>query len=94
MVTTIDNKDGYIAGFCEWYVLNEHGQFQENGDYIYIHEMWVHPDKRKNKALKHLIQKIDKDPLGYKARWVYWHREKYHRLTKPFPRERLAKIGA
>ena len=94
MVSVLDNQEGFLTGYIEWYVLNEHGQFQENGDYIYIHEIWIHPLQRKKKALKHLIQKIDKDPLGYTAKWVYWSREKYNRLTRPFPRERLAKIGA
>jgi len=93
MVSTLKNLQGYIYGFAEWYVLNDKGHFQEDGDYIYIHEIWIHENKRRSKALKHLIHKIDTHECSHRARHVYWNNEKHDRLTKSFKRERLAKIG-
>ncbi len=93
MVSVLDNQEGYLTAYIEWYVLNEHGQFQENGEFIYIHDTWIHPNKRRGKALKHLIQKINTHPLSYTGKYVYWNNQKKDKLTKSFPRARLSKIG-
>ena len=94
MISVLKNQQEYVYSFIEWYVLNDNGQFQEDGEYLYIHDLWIHPHKRKGKSLKHLIQKIHTHPLSYTAKWVYWNNQKHDKLTKPFRRDRLSKIGA
>jgi len=94
MISFLDNPEGYIYAYIEWYTTDQEGHNQENGEFIYIEEIWIHPDKRKTTALNHLVYKVDKHPFTYKSKWVYWLNQKHNeRLTRSFPRERLAKIG-
>ncbi len=93
MISCHKNVADFITAYIEWYILNKFGQFQENGEYLYIHDLWIHSSKRGTRVLNYLIHKIDTHPVAYNCKWVYWSREKYNRLTRLFPRERLAKLG-
>jgi len=93
MITVLKNRKEYVYGLIEWYLVDVKGQLDDVGKYMYINELWIHPDKRRKTTLKHLIQKLNFDPNSYTAKFVYWRNRKFKRLTPSYPRDRLAKIG-
>jgi len=94
MIVYEQDNLGFIVGFLEFEIVNDLGQFENYGKYIYVQGGWIHPTLRNTEVIKKLIRKIDSHEFCHNSQWVYWRRGKYNRLSKPFPRERLAKLGA
>ena len=92
MVETIKDYDGKVVALIAWQVVNEEGQYKDQGDYIYIEDLWIHRDARGNGVLRRLINLIDKHKFATKAKWVYWEREKYnHRISKRISRKKITR---
>ena len=72
MISTIKNINDYIIAYVEWEILDKDGQFQNNGDYIYIQNLWVHGGKRYGGLNAELAKKIYEHPFSQKATKVYW----------------------
>ncbi len=72
MIGTVKNADGYILGLVEWNLVNEHGQFSDKSEYIYIADIWVHGEYKKFGIFKELIRIIDDHPYAKDAKFVYW----------------------
>jgi len=72
MISVLKNDDGYVTGYIEWEIVNKDGQFENNGKYIYIQNVWIHPQERKTEALRDLAVLINKHPYSQKATHVYW----------------------
>ena len=94
MIETLKNEDGYIYGYITAQLVNDSGIPDEEGNFVYIWDIFVHPEYRQSQTINQLITLIDKR-CGSKARYVYWNSEKHNdRQTRSFRRERLAKMGA
>jgi len=94
MVVSAKNTQGFIYAYAEFQILNSNGQFEDNGEYLYIQDIWIHDCWRKTGALRRLIRLIDDHDFTRNCKYVYWVREKYNdRQTKIFPRQRLVKMG-
>jgi len=72
MIDTLKNTDGLCFSYIEWQVLDAAGIQTNNGDYVYIRSIWIHPDWRETRAFRHLINNIYKHPYSQKASFVYW----------------------
>lgn len=94
MISSLKNGNGFIYAYIEWEILDAFGQFKDFGEYIYIQNLWVHENFQNSRAIKELIGLIDSHPFAKNSDYVYWNNLKHNdRLTKPFRRERLAKMG-
>ena len=93
MVVFEQDNIGFIVGFLEFEIVNDLGQFKNYGEYIYIQNAWIHETLRNSLVLRKLITKVDYHKFCFNAFWVYWRNDKTGKLTKPFPRKRLAKLG-
>lgn len=67
-------KDDYIYAFCEWNLVNEKGHFDRHGKYVWVNDLYIHPDYRRNGILREFINKIT-EKSG--AKYCYFKREKY-----------------
>ena len=41
MITHLTNDSGLVYAYCEWEVLDEQGQFKNNGEHLYIQTFWI-----------------------------------------------------
>lgn len=72
MIETIkDNEDKAVA-YIEWEVLDAHGQFKNGGEYIYVQNLWIHPNYRYKNLTAELSKKIYDHYYSKKAKYVYW----------------------
>jgi len=72
MISTLKHYDGLIYGFIEWQILDPSGFPKNNGEYIFVRTIWVHPKYRKKRAYQELINKIDKHEYSQNSHFVYW----------------------
>jgi hypothetical protein len=72
MASTIKNTEGCVVAYIEWQILDAAGFQVNNSDYIYIKNMWIHPDWRDSRAFRNVIDKIYKHPYSQNAGFVYW----------------------
>ena len=94
MVVVVKNKEGYIEAYAEWQILDKNGQFKNNGEYIYVQDLWIHERHRGRKMLNILIKLIDAHKFAEGAKYVYWKNLKHNeRVSRPFKREVAARQG-
>lgn len=94
MISTLKNLDGYPIAYLEWEIVNVQGQFEENGEYCYIQNYWIHPIWRSENRLIlfELSHQINDHKFSKNMKWIYWRRYKYNeRLSKLYPKERFLK---
>ena len=90
MISTLKTTDGFIEAYIEWRVVNDLGKMKENGEYIYVADLWIHPSARFKGAIKDLIVLIDQDERSHNAHSVYWTNLKHkERITPTYTKERL-----
>ena len=78
MITYIKNKMGYIRSFIEWTLVDEGGNPDDKGNFLYIRHMWSHEKQRGTQAeIKKYIKRILKHPFCKYVIYVYWNRKKY-----------------
>lgn len=94
MVSSLKTDSGLIYAYIEWYIINRYGQFKDFGDYIYIHDCWIHQAYRYTDALRKLIYLIDTNEKAKSSHFVYWLNLKHkERKTPIYKRSRLARMG-
>lgn len=92
MITKIPDEYGRIIAYIEWRQVAQSGIDKFHGEYIWINDLWVHPDYRHKGLIKQMI-----DTILYKAPdalFCYFKRSKYNgriRLWKREAFERLVK---
>lgn len=72
MVSVEKNENGYVIGYIEFEVVDSDGQFENNGKYIYVQNIWIHPKQRKGKILRELSRMIYEHPYTRNSTHVYW----------------------
>lgn len=78
-----DEKENILAA-CEWRQVNEEGEFDTNGKYIYVANLEIGKSYRNNSLIKKLIKAIsDKVPNFEQG---YFCRTKYNDKQKQYPR--------
>lgn len=88
MISVLKNSEGLIYAYCEWWVVDEKGFNSDQGNYLYIKDLWIHPKRRMGGTLKDIIRQIDQDEGG-QCRIVYWNNLKHNRLTPSYLREKF-----
>ncbi len=91
MIHTLHNPDGFIYAYASFITVDFFGKPKNEGFYIHISDVWIHGSYRNGEALKELIRHIDNHPECKNAKFVYWRRDKYDRISKTYDRERFIK---
>ena len=73
MITSLKNDDGLIYAFCEWRLVGKSGYDMENGEYIWVNDMWVHPKYRGQNKVSRIIDEIMRDVP--QAQYCYFQRK-------------------
>ena len=94
MISTLKNNERFVFAYILWETVDQLGNQDPKGEYLYISDLWIHPTCRRLTALKELIKIIDSNEASQSAKWVYWKREKYgDRFSKTINRLKIAKKG-
>lgn len=93
MLYTLKNNENLIYSYMEWNVVDYLGNTSNEGRYLFIRDLWVHPDYKGGDLINEFIVKLDNDKMTKYVRWIYWEREietdgkTYQRKSKLFKRE-------
>ena len=90
MIAILKEND-LVYTYCEYNVVNKFGQFDNQGLFLYIAELWISPKHRGLKSLKSIILEINSDPKTGCTRYVYYNRDKYKKLSKSILKEKFLK---
>ena len=82
------NFSGNLIAAIEWQLVNEDGQLDIHGDYVYVVQVEVNPHCDVRNIFRHFIeQSADLAPT---AKWAYWGRRKNpHRMPRCYSRNQL-----
>lgn len=91
MVFTRENAEGFVIAWAELRLVDEAGQEDPKGLYVWIHEAWVHKDFRTKSGVSNIFKDFieearDRFPW---AKSVYWEREKYGKRPSQYSREKI-----
>lgn len=90
MITKIQDEQGKIVGYCEWRQVAKSGIDKFQGEYIWINDLWVHPDYRNKGLINQMI-----DTILYKAPdalFCYFKRTKYNKRMRLWKRENFERL--
>ena len=92
MISTVSDSHGYVIAHVEWRQVGQSGIEMLGGQYVWLQNLWIHPDYRGQVVLKELIADVlYKAP---EALWGYFTREKYnHRMSKLFKRSSVERVA-
>jgi len=88
MIETVRDSHDRVIAFCEWNLVNEKGQFDNQGSHVWVNDLEIHPHYQRNGILRDIISTI-----AYKApsaEFVYWKRRKYNSRLRMYSREQIA----
>lgn len=85
MTTILSDENEKIYAYCEWWVTNGRNEF--GGEYLYVRELWIHPEYRNTGAIKELIKKINNNQFSKSCHSVLW--ERGDKVCGPFKKEKL-----
>ena len=94
MINMLYNSGGFPFAIIEWQIVNVQGQFEDDGEYCYIQDYWIHPAWRSEHKiiLTELSQQIADHKFSKNLKWIYWRRYKYNdRLSKLYSKDRFLK---
>ena len=76
MIEVIKDEQGKIVSYIVWQLVDKQGHFNKDGKYVWVDDLWIHPDYRRNGNLRGFINKIsEKAP---QAEYCYFNRDKYN----------------
>lgn len=92
MIETLKNKDGFVYAYSQYYIVNEAGDLDINGDRLFISEVWIHDEYRNTDCLSELCRLMFENNDTQKTLYVYWKRRKYGKMSKLYPISKFFKL--
>ena len=86
MVTSLKDEDGRIVAYAEWRLVGPSGYEMENGEYVWISDLWIHSDFERTKRINRLIDEVMM-LVPMSAKYCYFTRHKYGGRKKMFSKE-------
>jgi hypothetical protein len=77
MIITEHDKENKVVGFIYYNIVDKEGQLDDNGEYAYIFECWIHESVRGDGVLSKFARIGEQRHPSLK--YVYYDREKYGR---------------
>src|SRR3990167_7928307 len=94
MIFSLKNEQGFIYAYIGWETVDKEGKNKNDSEYLYINDLWIHPQYRKGKIINLFIRLLEKDHRTKNVKYIYLSREKYDgRLSKLLTRNRAVKKG-
>lgn len=90
MITKVPDEHGRIIAYIEWRQVAKSGFDKFGGEYIWVNDLWVHPDYRYKGLIKQMLDKIlFKAP---DAQFGYFTRSKYNKRMRVWKRANVERI--
>lgn len=81
-----DNKN--IIAVCEWWLVDKEGNFDKNGEFIWVAEVEINPLERNKGILKEFIKRLAKKVPQAKFGY-FWRLKKYpYRQVRMYSRNK------
>lgn len=91
MICTVKDNDSKVIAYMEWQRVGPSGYPVEDGDYVWLTSLWVHPKESGRKMIKLLATDILEQTPG--AKWAYFTREKHgDRMSRRFTRKYIESL--
>lgn len=74
MIEVKKDKQEKVVSYVVWQLVNEKGHFDKHGKFVWVDDLWIHPDYRNNGIIREFINKIT-EKSG--ANYCYFKRKKY-----------------
>jgi hypothetical protein len=84
MITTLKDYDGKVITFCEWRLVGPSGYDMENGEYVWINDIWCHPSHRNRYKVNRIIDEVMR--MVPDAKYCYFQRKKKNERVRIYTR--------
>jgi len=98
MLLVHKKDDGYIYSFFEFNIVDSKGNTKNQGEYMYVRDIWVHPNHDGKKEISRFITESEENEQTISVKHIYWLRTKWvngkvisKRLSRPFTRKTCLK---
>jgi protein tyrosine phosphatase len=82
----------YINAYIEFDVVNHLGIQTNNGEYLFIRDIWIHHTLNGQEEIAKFILKLDEHEHTKSVKYIYWERQKRdNKLSRLFNRETCLK---
>lgn len=85
MTEYIKDPKGNLLAFVEFAVVDKNGKIDDNGEYVWVSDMYVNPNCRNNGMIPKFIDRITKRVP--KAKYGYYKRELKDNRIRIFDRD-------
>ncbi len=85
MITSLKDEQGRVIAYAEWRLVGPSGYEVEDGEYVWLSDLWVHQDFERTKRINRIIDEVMR--MVPNAKWCYFTRHKYTGRKKMFSRE-------
>ena len=100
MILTHKNDDGYIYSYFEFDVVDKDGKWKDKGEYMYVRDIWIHPDYRGLTEINKYIAEAEELKETKNVQNIYWIRTKWdedgnvisQNISELFNREKCLKL--
>jgi len=87
MLITRKNEQGFIYAYFEWSIVDHKGTPSDLGNFMYVKDIWVHPNYNGHSVIDDFIKELDEDKRNKNILWIYWTRIKRNeKVSKSFRR--------
>ncbi len=91
MLINEKNEDGYIIGYIEYQHVAQSGLPKYKGEYLWIHDLWIHEKFKGRKMLLKLVKMMLVNAPS--AQYGYWRRGKYNgRISRLYKRSEFKRL--
>ena len=91
MIKTYENYDGYVYSYIVWNIVDGETRICDDGKYISIDGMWVHPDYRHTGIIKDMVKSLFKDERTKNIEFIFYLREKGNKMSGIIPAYKFIK---
>jgi hypothetical protein len=86
MVVTLKDLEGKIIAYCEYKIVGPSGYEIDNGEYIWVNDLWIYEDYRGkntfNRIIDEILRKVPQAKYGYFKRGKYGGRMKIFKRSQ------------
>jgi hypothetical protein len=82
MIKTLKTKIDYIYAYVEWEILDRDMKLNDDGETVYVQNVWIHRDYRSLGILDYFICQMFNDKKSKNIKYVYWNTNKTNRVSK------------
>lgn len=76
MLALQHDKEGRVVAYVEYLIVDKDGSINDQGEYCYCKNAWVHKSVERGKLLKEFV--MEEHMKWLQVKWLYFKRSKYN----------------